>query len=64
MDRRRRTASAHNLLVRSPVLASATPSTQAVIDIVDQLEELVALYHGGLLSPAEFERQKRKVLDG
>jgi hypothetical protein len=33
-----------------------------VIDIVEQLEELATLFRRSLLSKAEFERQKDKVL--
>ncbi len=63
MARRGRSPSARNLLSRPPVLTELSPPAQGVVDLVDQLEELAALRERGVLSPTEFERQKRKVLD-
>jgi hypothetical protein len=51
------------LLVRSPMLARSAPRRSSSIDVVGQLEELATLLRRGLLSQAEFERQKRKVLE-
>jgi hypothetical protein len=45
------------------MLARHAPPSSGLIDVVRQLEELAMLLRRGLLSQAEFERQKHKVLD-
>jgi hypothetical protein len=45
------------------MLARSAPRRSSLIDVVGQLEELAELLRRGLLSRAEFERQKRKVLE-
>jgi len=52
-----------DVLVRSPWLDEPSPQRcPPAIDVLEQLEELAALLHRGLLSRDEFDRQKRKVL--
>jgi hypothetical protein len=52
------------VLVRQPWLDLVDPRPRPIVDILDQLEELVALLRRGVLSRDEFNRQKRKVLAG
>ena len=40
----------------------ATHWTPPLVDVVDQLEALAALFSRGLLSDEDFDRQKRKIL--
>ena len=64
MSRRRpRRRAPDDVLVRGPWLVSMPRRCPPLIDAVDQLEELASLFSRGLLSRAEFERQKRRVLD-
>lgn len=64
MTRRRpRHRTPDDVLIRGPWLVTMPPRNPPLVDTVDQLEELAALLGRGLLSRAEFERQKRKVLD-
>jgi hypothetical protein len=51
------------VLQRAPWLVEPTPPELPLIDVIDQIEELAALLDLGLLSRAEFDRQKRKVLE-
>jgi Short C-terminal domain len=45
--------------------AVATHATRAPVpNVVEQLKDLKALLDDGVLSPEEFQRAKRKVLDG
>ena len=54
----------YELLIRRPWLDEPPPRRSApAINIIDQLEELATLLRRGVLSRAEFERQKRKVLE-
>jgi hypothetical protein len=63
MERRRRSRTAPDLLVRPPVLTDAPPPDAEVIDVNEQLEELARLLQSGLISADEHERQVRKVRD-
>jgi hypothetical protein len=58
-DRRRRT----DLLARPPYGAQELTGgwAAALVDPVEQLEELADLRRRGLLTPDEYERQKLKV---
>jgi hypothetical protein len=42
--------------------ASNAPSTAAVVDVAGQLAKLAELMKQNLLTPEEFEAQKRKLL--
>ena len=65
MPRLRPTTRERDVLVRRPWLEDPTPTEgRPVIDIIEQLEELATLLRRGLLSRAEFDRQKGKVLSG
>jgi hypothetical protein len=58
----RRPPTARDLLTRGPLLAEPADGAVGLSEIVDQLEELAALLRRGLLSRAELERQKRRIL--
>lgn len=60
---RPRSRAPHEVLVRRPWLAESPTVNRPMIDAVDQLEELAAFFERGYLSRAEFDRQKRKILD-
>jgi len=52
-----------DVLVRRPWLDDPGRRRRPpVVDVLQQLEELAMLLRRGLLSRAEFDRQKRKVL--
>lgn len=61
--RRPRARSPHDVLERGPWLVEVPRPPRSLVSVIDQLDELVSLLQRGLLSPEEFERQKRLVLD-
>lgn len=61
--RRPRARAPQEVLERSPWLVEPLPPNRPSINVIDQLEELASLLDRGLLSRAEFDRQKRLVLD-
>jgi hypothetical protein len=62
VSRRPKTREPNDVIVRSPDLVKPSHPPPGLVEMVDQLEELAGLLTRGLLSRAEFERQKRKVL--
>jgi hypothetical protein len=54
-----------NLLVRPPcgIHTSESSWTAFIIDPIEQLQALADLLSRGLLSAAEFERQKAKIIE-
>jgi Short C-terminal domain len=60
--RRPRARAPKEVLERRPWLVEAPVRSRPLIDTVDQLEELAALFDQGLISRTAFEEQKRKVL--
>jgi hypothetical protein len=62
-ETRTTTRAGSDLLVRRPWLDEPGAHRRAsLIDAIEELEELAALLHRGLLSRAEFDRQKHRLL--
>jgi hypothetical protein len=62
---RRRSRSEHlDLLPTTAEAGLETWSTALIVDPRAQLRQITDLARRGLISPAEFERQRRKVADG
>ncbi len=51
-----------DVLVRPPWVDDPAPSRRPVVEMISELEELAVLLRQGLLSRAEFERQKQRLL--
>ena len=56
------TTRGRDVLVRAPWIDEPARGRPGIIDALDQLEELANLLRCGLVSRAEFDRQKRTLL--
>jgi hypothetical protein len=63
-SRRRSRSDLVDLLTRPPASNRGGSGTDLVLDPADQLEKLAQLVARGLLTIEEFERQRRRILEG